>query len=71
MTKSLISKIYLSRSATPVFQKLLEEVCYLLIRLKNVQLFLGNMNYAGRSIVNKQSTHGNKKSELISKNKNM
>ena len=55
----------------PVFQKLLEEVCYLLIRLKNIKLFLGNMNYAGRSNVNKQSTHGNKKSELISKNKNM
>lgn len=71
MTKSLISEIYLSRSAMPVFQKLLEEVCYLLIRLKNIKLFLGNMNYAGRSNVNKQSTHGNKKSELISKNKNM
>lgn len=54
MTKSLISKIYLSRSAMPVFQKLLEEVCYLQIRLKNIKLFLGNMNYAGRSYVNKQ-----------------
>lgn len=54
MTKSLISKIYLSRSAMPVFQKLLEKVCYLQIRLKNIKLFLGNMNYAGRSYVNKQ-----------------